>query len=288
MGFWKSFFGGKAEDPEEKRRSEEARNFDVLKYDGVRALQTHQAGYAIECFRHALALQEDLEVRDYLSQAFIQTGQLPQAYDELQKLAEAQPDNQALFLRMAHVAYMMEDYGAMGSACERAMLISQDNPEIYYMYARGCAGQDDLVNAEAMLTKALSLNADYAEAHLLRGEVRAKNGESGAADEDAAWLLERLPDSEDVLLLKAHVERSRGQLTEALGWYDKVIDANPFCMEAFRERMELRTRLGDTTGADDDRRKLSELMATSALAATDGGIEEKVKKAYDSINPLGL
>ena len=121
MKFFKALFGSKEEKPEEKKKAEEAKNFDVLKYDGVRALRAGQAEFAIRCFTHALQMQDDLEIHDYLSQAYIRTGELTLAYEQLQKLAEAQPDNQQIFIRMANVAYMMEDYGAMAGACEKAM-----------------------------------------------------------------------------------------------------------------------------------------------------------------------
>ena len=42
MNFFKSLFGNKAENEEEKRREEERKNFETLKYDGVRALQEFQ------------------------------------------------------------------------------------------------------------------------------------------------------------------------------------------------------------------------------------------------------
>lgn len=84
----------------------------MLKYDGVRAMHQGQMGYAIKCLTNALQAkqvdeegdaskedQEVLEVRDYLSLALIQKGELAQAYDQLRKLSEAQPDNkQILFV----------------------------------------------------------------------------------------------------------------------------------------------------------------------------------------------
>lgn len=70
--------------------------------------------------------KDDLEIHDYLSQVLIQQNELTDAYDELRKLADAQPDNQQIFIRMANVAYMMEDYVAMGDACEKALLIDRE------------------------------------------------------------------------------------------------------------------------------------------------------------------
>ncbi|WP_374044982.1 tetratricopeptide repeat protein, partial [uncultured Prevotella sp.] len=138
MSFLKKIFGVSSDSKEqtqEEKQAEEKKNFEILKYDGVRALKTQQTDYAVECFRHALDIKDDLEIHDYLSQAYMTLGDLPKAYEQLQKLAEAQPDNIDIFVRMAHVAYMMEDYVVMGSACEKALLIDKDSPRALYLYA---------------------------------------------------------------------------------------------------------------------------------------------------------
>ena len=38
MNILKALFGGKTEDPEERKKDEETKNFDILKFDGVKAL----------------------------------------------------------------------------------------------------------------------------------------------------------------------------------------------------------------------------------------------------------
>ena len=151
MNFFKALFGGKEEKPEDKKKAEEEKNFDVLKYDGVRALRSGQHDYAIKCFTHALQMKEDLEIRDYMSQAMIRADMLPEAYDNLLKIAEAQPDNIQVYIRMANVCYMMENYTAMGEACEKAILIDPNNTEATFLYARACIGHGDTTNAVAML-----------------------------------------------------------------------------------------------------------------------------------------
>lgn len=288
MNFFKALFGGKEEKPEDKKKAEEAKNFEVLKYDGVRALRSGQAEYAVRCFGHALQMQDDLEVHDYLSQAYIRTGELPQAYEQLQKLAESQPDNQQIFIRMANVAYMMEDYGAMAGACEKALLIDDSTAEVMYLYARACLGQEDTTNAVAMLTKAISLKDDYGDAYLLRGETLLKNGDTDGAAEDAAWLLQHAPDNEEVLMLNAGIEKAKGNTAEAVGYYDKVTDVNPFNTDAYLRRGELKLEAGDEAGAKEDFDRAKEFAPKEDGNSNGQDIEKKVNEAYSNINPMGL
>lgn len=259
MNFLKSLFGRKEEDPEKKKVEEAARNFDVFKYDGVRALRSGQLPYAIECFNHALDIRDDLEVRDYLSQALIRNNELLPAYEQLQMLHEAQPDNLQVLHRMADVTYMMEDYVTMADVCEKALLLDKNDPETLFFYARACIGQDDRVNAIAMLTKAIAVKEDFAEARLLRGQTLLEMGDTESASEDVDWLLQHTKDSEDVLLLQAQVDTAKGDLQKAADVYTKVIELNPFSLQAFRERGAIRLNLGDKEGAEEDMKSVLEL-----------------------------
>lgn len=288
MNFFKALFGGKEEKPEDKKRADEERDFDVLKYDGVRALRSGRHDYAIRCFTHALGMKDDLEIRDYLSQACIRADMLPEAFEQLLKIAEAQPDNVQVLLRMANVAYMMEDYTAMADACEKAIVLDAANAEATYLYAKACIGHGDTTNAVAMLTKAISLKEDYADAYLLRGETLLKAGETAEADEDADRLLKDYPESEDVLMLKARIERAKGNNEEAILYYSKVTDANPFNADAYRERGETRADTGDTDGGQDDLRHAAELTENQEDKADSGEVERKVNEAYKNVNPLGI
>ena len=290
MNIFKRLFGVAQEEKvptKEELQAENSKNFDILKYDGVRALKTQRYDYAIECFRHALDINEDLEIHDYMSQAYLALSDLPNAYQHLQKLAEAQTDNINIFIRMAHVAYMMEDYSIMGTACEKALLIDKESPDALHLYAKSCVGIGDVTNAVALLTKAVTVKPDYADAYLLRGEVLLKEERYDEADEDASWLLENYPSNEDVLMLKANIENSRSNDAGAMEYLDKVIDANPFRQEAYALRGELRRKAGDEAGAKEDIDYAAKLQEESQEAGGES-VEKKVKDAYANINPLGL
>ena len=282
MNFFRALFGGNKSKKEEKPN--ESKNFDVLKYDGVRALKQHQFDYAVQCFVHALQLKsDDLECRDYLSQAYIALGDLSQAYEQLQLIADARPDNVAVLLRLADVAYMMENYTAMADVAEKALLVDDNNVQIYYYYAKACRGLGDLTNAIAMLTKALKLKDDFDTARLLRGEVLLENGDTDEADEDADILLVRIEGNEDVCLLKARVLKAKGDAANAENMYNKVLEANPFCIEAFAERAIVRRQQGNEDGAKDDEATAEEMRASAPQA--DEGIEQKIKEKMQQADP---
>ena len=284
MNFFKALFGGKEETSEEKRQAEESKNFEILKYDGVKALKTGQWQQAIRCLKHALNIREDLECRDYLSQALVQDNQLVAAYEELQKLQEAEPENEGILQRMANVAFVMEDYGAMASVCEKSLLISKNNPEIYYLYGRACLGQEDITNAIAMFTKAISLNEDYGDAYLMRAGVMLQQGDIEAADQDCQWLLERAGQVEDVLILKANIETAKENYDEALSYFDKVIEGNPFSIEGYSQRAELKKKMGDLKGAEEDLAKLRDINPDGQ----EENLEQKMNDAYKNANPVGF
>lgn len=292
MGFFKSLFGNNSQTSEEKRKDEDSKNFETLKYDGVRALKQGQVDYAVKCFTHALTIQEDLECRDYLSQAYMHTDELSQALEQLQILGEAQPQNVAIFMRMAEVAFMMEDYDAMATACEKGMEADKDNPMVLFNYARACNGLGNAISAIALLTKAITIKDDFGAARLLRGELLMNMGDVKGASEDAEWLDKTVEGNEDVLLLVARIAERSGDHDKAIADYGHVLDANPFSVVAFKERGAIRMAQGDTKGAEEDMRSVLELDPKMAEGVsgdyTAEGVEHKVRTAYKSVDPFGV
>ena len=280
MNFFKKLFG--SQNTSEKVKEE--KNFDVLKYDGVRALRMQQFDYAAKCFVLTLELNaDDLECRDYLSQAYISLGDMQNAYTQLMAISAAQPNNVAVLLRMADVLYMTEDYAAMAEVCEKALQLDSENIMTYYIYAKAYKGLNDLDAAITMLSKAIDRREDFDVARLLRGNVLLENNQTAEAALDADNLYQRIEENEDVLLLKARVEKALGNLKEAEKVYTKAIDFNPFLIEAYKERSEVRSALGDTAGAKEDQTRVDEMEQN--IPQPTEGIEEKVKKKMQQMDP---
>lgn len=284
MGFWKQLFGGQDLTPEEELQNKQNKNFDLLKYDGVKAMKMGKADYAVRCFEEALKLKADLEVNDYLSQVYIRLGELDEAMGQLDILDAAHPDQIQILIRMAQVAFMKEDYEKMDQVCNRARQADSHSAVACYLGAQARLGRQQTDGALELLNRAIELRDDYADAYLLRGRTLLAVGQTDDADTDAAWLLNHIGAQEDALLLKARIEVARGNKEQAITIYGLVLEVNPFCAEAFRERANLRRQQGDEAGAEADLQSLRELDPTQDVE----DIEQQVKAAYSNVNPLGL
>lgn len=284
MGFWKALFGSSELTPEEEKKEQQAKNFDLLKYDGVKAMKMGQTDYAVRCFREALKIQDDLEIHDHLSRELMRMGELRDAYEELSLLERAEPRNAQVLVRMTQVAFMEEDYQLMDEVCQRLLQLDDKQAGSYLLSAQAQIGLGHDEEAITLLTKAIELGDGYAEAYLLRGQTLLRMGKVEDAASDTLQLLDLVGNQEDALLLKARVEVARGHRDLAQAIYNKVIEVNPFSVEAFSERALLKRQAGDDAGADEDLKTAHELDPTQDVQ----DIEQQVREAYQTINPLGL
>ena len=124
-------------------------------------------------------------------------------------------------------------------------------------------------------------------------EIRTfDNADRRAAAEDRGHLLAEHADNEDVLLLSARIERAKGEADKAIEAYGKVIDANPFCADAYKERGAVKYEKGDMKGAQEDAQRAMELqpegMENVSGDYSAEGIEQKTRQAYSNLNPFGV
>ena len=295
MGFFKSLFGVDDGNANNDKQHEADKDFDILSYDGARALKQGNAEYATKCFEHALNIKDDAVVREQLADALYQQGQYAQSHDQYAKLIELEPDNAALLMRKIEVAYLADMYEVVVADCNRLLEIQPDNSRACLLYARGFIGLGSDIQAIAMLTKAITLDDDNLDAYLIRGQLLMKLGDLNGAEADATKLLAEAPNSEEVQLLMARIMEAQGRHEEAIEVYNKVVDLNPFSIEAFKERGAIKLAMGDKDGAEADMRQVLEI-APDTLDGTNGDftaegredIQCKVEQAYQNINPLGL
>jgi len=270
MGFLKSLFGSTEESPEEKEKEEQARKFDLFKYDGVKAARIGKYQYAVQCYRAALDIKDEPELHELLATALINCGEGDAAIAEMRGLTEIEPDNVKLWLRLAHYCYLEDKYDDMNVAAKKAMELEPDNTDVLFASAQSAIGLGNQEEAIDLLSKAISLRDDFGDAFLLRGRTYLKMNLLPEANADADSLLQRAPEHEEVLLLKANILTAEGKTDEALNIYNKVLDVNPFNVEALR--------VVNPDGLTDVN-----------TGETEEDIEQKTKDAYkNTLNPFGF
>ena len=292
MSFWKALFGGSEKTPDEEKKDDTERKFDLYKYDGIKALRMNQTEYAVKCFSEALKLQPDIETLDYLSQAFVRLGRFDESIATLDIIRRAHPQLTQVYDRMGHIAYMAEDYDRLDEIARQALEQDPQHAHAYYMAAQAALGKQKPVEAIAQLTKALAIDDGKEDAHLLRAQTLLALGDTTSAQKDADWLREQNEADDDVMLLCARLAARQGRAEEALQTYSAIIDSNPFHADAFLERGRLYYDQGDKQAAEADMQKYLELRPQE-MEGVNGkyeaeGVEEMMKRAYSAINPFGL
>lgn len=233
MGFLKSFFSGKPDDPATEQEKTDRKNFDIFKYDGMRAQRMGRTDYAIKCFNEALAIHDDFETRNYLAQAYTQSNQLDEARQQLEQMAQMEPGHTATYLALANLCYMQEDYPAMEKAAKKAIELEEGNAMAHYLLAKADNGQGNPLMCIAHLTQAITLKADFNEARQLRAEALIGMHQYKEATEDIDAILAQEPDDEAALLLRGQVAEANRDFDKAKADFCHVTEINPFNEQAF-------------------------------------------------------
>ena len=228
MGLFSSLFGGnkKPEDNKEK-------NFDILKYDGIRAMRIGKLTYALKCFEEATAIQEDLETMQHQANAYIRVNRMDDARRLMERMTEIASDQPLVFQSLASLCYMQEDYAGMNDACQKALALNDQDPTTYFLAAKASLGMSNGIQTIAMLTKAIMLNEEFVEAYQMRAEVLWQMRQAKDANEDIEKLLSMNPEDENALLLKGEILAVSGEEEQAMGLIDQVLALNPFCEKAY-------------------------------------------------------
>lgn len=233
MGFLKSLFSGKSEAPADEQPKNSQKNFEIFKYDGMRAQRMGRTDYAIKCFTEALAIQEDFETMSYLAQVYIHTNNQNEACEILKDMTRIEPEHVPTYLNLANVCYMLEDYPAMAETAKKAIEIEEGNAMAHYLLGKADNGQGDSIMSIASLTKAIVLKEDFIEARLLRAEALIKMQQYKEAMEDIDAILAQDPEDENAILQRGKIKEGTGNKEEAEIDYRNVTELNPFNEQAF-------------------------------------------------------
>ncbi|MCL1607483.1 MULTISPECIES: tetratricopeptide repeat protein [Mediterranea] len=318
MNLLKKLFAGNNEPEENVRHKNEERNFDILKYDGIRAQRIGKWIYAEKCFKEALNIRPDLETASLLVSTSLQLNKLDQAHEVLGQMISLEPQRLQSYLDLARVCYLQEHYDDMLATAQQAAQLVPDNETPYFLQAQAYHKLGDSIHTIVALTQAISRKEDFTEAYLMRGQVLLEMKQYNEALEDVDFLLKHDSIDEEALRLAAEVQQGLGNEDEAVTYYKKVIDLNPFNEHSYEQialilarkkeyaqaiatldealeinekaqlyqlRGKLKMDSGDKEGALADMKKALELNPESENRIS--GHFDNFDTLYKSNNPLG-
>lgn len=234
LNFIKSILTGETETPEEKQEKEMLKNFDILKYDGIRAMHVGDITHAEKCFTKALLMQKDTEVMEHLVRLYDVTEQPEKAVAILNELTEIHPESIEYLLYMGNIYYGQKNYSEMIKACQQALAIDNKNAKALYLNAKAYHKQHDDLAAIVSLTQALNEEPEFHQALLLRCSILLEMKQYSEAEKDIETLLENADaDKQEVLILKGKIELGKQNTDKAILCFKQIIEENPFNKEAY-------------------------------------------------------
>lgn len=292
MGFFKSLFGGKSEDPVEEKEKQIQKEFEILKYDGIRARRLHRMDYARKCFEEAIKLQDDFETYAQLVQLLVETGDFQAALEPLEHMAKAEPHIAETFISLATVHFMLENYQEMADNAQLAIDRAPENMQAYFLKGKAMQGLSKDDEAVQLFTKAIELQGDFAEALLLRGQIYLRQAKLADAMADAEAAIASGKEVESGLLLRGSVKEVENKPEEAEADYRQVLELDPFNQQAYTYIGKLylkNERYADAVSMMDDAIEMSPVFAQAYELRAEakklmGDVEGATKDAAAAVN----
>ena len=231
--FFKSLFSSsKVATPEEEKSKNDQKNFDILKYDGVRAQKIGQVAYAIKCFTEALKLQEDFETMTYLVAAYTTANKADEALEVLNRMVELEPDNINTLLTRVNVLFMLDKDVDVIADCRHILELEETNHLAWFLMGKAKRTTSDPLGAIADLTKAIALKEDFTDAYLMRARILLSMQQATEALPDVEKAITLAPEEETSYLLRGRIHEAMGNIDAAAADYQNVLELNPFNDEA--------------------------------------------------------
>jgi len=293
MGFISSlFFSSKTEEDEQQKV--ERKNFDILKYDGIRAQRMGKLEYAVKCFTEALKIKKDFETMNYLMTACYMLNRYDEALDALNGMVATGVEPAVTLLMRANLFFTMGKFAESAADCIQVLVLKPDNHFACFQLAKSHRALGESTSAIEILDRATSIKPDFAEgyalraeihlavekgnealadieklielvpedetAYLLRGRCYELLGDTGAAYLDYQQASELNPFNEDAYLLAGRLMMSLGKYDEAITLFDEAIEHNEKFARAYVARAYAKHQSGDHEGAMEDEEMVKELI----------------------------
>lgn len=213
--------------------------FETLRDDGVRALRMGETAYAEKCFRAALERKDDDHVKAFLAEACLRQNEGREAYNLTTDLLTRHAGDETLLQAQARAAGLCGDWEAMNAAGEALEKVNQDNPNALFYRAQAQRQMKNDELAVELLTRLLEKRPDTPEILQLRAQALFDMGKMAEAEKDVDRQIELHQASEDTLCLKGDLQRAAGHNDDAIRYYEQMKEQNPFNRTAVMRENEI-------------------------------------------------
>lgn len=295
-----SFIFGNVESKADNTEKKDNREFEILKFDGVKALKTGMVDYAIKCLTSALEIKQDYDTMEYLATIYLRTYNTDEAKELLGKMVEMQPDNFVAYTLMANVYSQEEDLAQTREYGLKALELNPNQPNLYVLLSRNELRGGNSELAQEYVSKSLEQDNTSFVAKQLMAEVLTVNGQYDKAEELINQLIADEVEPDECIILLGDLFLAKKDADEARAQYERALEYNPFNEKAKCKLALLYSSMGETQkGIDyltEEVESNGESVALfSALSQLYGALGDEAKKnefavkadeLQDEIEPL--
>ncbi len=234
MGFFSSLFSpSKQEDVLSDKQKEDLKNFDILKYDGVRAQRMGKTDYAIKCFTEALKIQKDFETMKYLMSTYFMKHEFEDALEILDDMVATELEPATTLLTRTGILLTLGRNTEAIADCTKVIEIEPENFLAYFQLAKAENAVGNPVVSIEHLSNAIGIKDDFTDGYMLRSEIYLSLEKGSDALPDIEKVIELSPEDEMAYLLRGRIHELLGDVQAASLDYQQAIELNPFNEKAY-------------------------------------------------------
>jgi len=213
------------------------KNFEILKYDGIKALRIGETKYAVKCFTEAIALKKDYECSIWLSNSYFQLDENEKAIDAATEALNIKNNDIETLLHRASLYYSDEKYKEAIDDCNTILKINSENINALFILAKSKRELKEFEEALKAIEKIISINKELIDSYFIKAKILQEMEDFTAALEVINNIIENK--DENIFLLRAEIYTSLKKFKEAESDYKTIIELNPFNDAAYLNLSDL-------------------------------------------------
>lgn len=232
---------------DEVNENQNDKNFEILKYDGIKALKIGETAYAIKCFTKAIALKKDYECSIWLSNSYFQLDENGKAIDAATEALSIKNNDIETLLHRASLYYSDEKYGKAIDDCNTVLKINREDINALFILAKSKRELKEFEEALEAIEKIISINKELIDTYFIKAKILQEMEDFTAALEVINHIISNK--DENIFLLRAEIYTSLNKSKEAENDYKTIIELNPFNDAAYLNLSDLYKNSDNKTAA---------------------------------------